>query len=238
MKTRDGFVSNSSSSSFIVVFSRKPRSLKEVKKKLFNGMDGILNWYDDYEMSYDDIATRVYNDLIATRKLTKNQLHEQLNSIVHSYVRDIECFVTSTTYNSNIPECQFDIKSDIIWDLCREQFDIGQNIREKENEFRATHHLTFFYSDDDETKARPDYDMISTDRSNLQHELNIGRWDIAEKINQEIDKMTWQAVDIFMNDHQGWWYTELSYSDGDPGGVLLEHGDIFRHIESLRISNH
>jgi hypothetical protein len=36
MKTRSGLVSNSSSSSFVVVFNKKPESAGDVKRQLFN----------------------------------------------------------------------------------------------------------------------------------------------------------------------------------------------------------
>ena len=61
MKERDGFVSNSSSSSFLIGLLRKPRSVEELKRWLFGDMD-YLQWYD-YGHKTIDIARRIFNDL-------------------------------------------------------------------------------------------------------------------------------------------------------------------------------
>jgi len=61
MKERDGFVSNSSSSSFLIGLFRKPRSVKELKRWLFGNKD-YIQWYD-YGYKTIDIAKRIFNDL-------------------------------------------------------------------------------------------------------------------------------------------------------------------------------
>jgi hypothetical protein len=46
MKTRIGFISNSSSSSFIVIFDKKPRSAKELQKAMFGDKETVAAWRD------------------------------------------------------------------------------------------------------------------------------------------------------------------------------------------------
>ena len=47
MKRRTGFVSNSSSSSFIVAFPHKPVDCKEMEELLFRGNPGLNNPYGE-----------------------------------------------------------------------------------------------------------------------------------------------------------------------------------------------
>ena len=61
MKERDGFVSNSSSSSFLIGLFRKPRSAEELKRWLFGGMD-YIQWYD-WGYKTIDIAKVIFKDL-------------------------------------------------------------------------------------------------------------------------------------------------------------------------------
>lgn len=52
MKIRSGFVSNSSSSSFIVVFDRPELTIEYLKEKLYHGASQVPythNWGDDYQ---------------------------------------------------------------------------------------------------------------------------------------------------------------------------------------------
>ena len=46
MKTRNGFVSNSSSSSFVVIFDKKPRSALALQKAMFGDRETIVTYRD------------------------------------------------------------------------------------------------------------------------------------------------------------------------------------------------
>lgn len=61
MKRRNGFVSNSSSSSFVVAFPREPKSAKETKEILFPNLD-TLDYYDGRHKTMD-IAKWVFDDI-------------------------------------------------------------------------------------------------------------------------------------------------------------------------------
>jgi len=64
MKIRNGFVSNSSSSSFIVVFPKAPKNSEDVRKMLFKkGETRYDGPYDDDFYPVDDVSQRVWDDI-------------------------------------------------------------------------------------------------------------------------------------------------------------------------------
>ena len=73
MKIRNGFVSNSSSSSFVVAFPKKPKSFDDVYEMMFYGKEGSIQPFTSFsEISYKKIAMRVWDDIKSTDK-SKNK---------------------------------------------------------------------------------------------------------------------------------------------------------------------
>jgi hypothetical protein len=62
MKIRHGFVSNSSSSSFVVAFPKEPLSVKEVKDILFGEQELIESDY--YSATTERVASTVFDDIL------------------------------------------------------------------------------------------------------------------------------------------------------------------------------
>lgn len=63
MKIRHGFVSNSSSSSFIVAFPHKPKSATELQKMLFGNEEVYPSPFEDKQWTAQTIAEVVWRDL-------------------------------------------------------------------------------------------------------------------------------------------------------------------------------
>jgi hypothetical protein len=78
MKIRNGFVSNSSSSSFILGFDIKPRSVKELHSLLFGDMEH-LQYYSDSHKTLD-LAKRIFKDLKGKRALSIKGLEKAVGS--------------------------------------------------------------------------------------------------------------------------------------------------------------
>ena len=86
MKIRIGFVSNSSSSSFVVAFDARPKSKEEVQKLLFGNKKTYANPYCDSAVWKDakknwpaeEVAQTVWEDLSAMNPLTKEEFIEEL----------------------------------------------------------------------------------------------------------------------------------------------------------------
>ena len=70
MKIRNGFVSNSSSSSFVVIFPTEPKSVEDVKKYLFDeGQEYFTHPYDDDAgFSVDQVSETVWYDICGQKK--------------------------------------------------------------------------------------------------------------------------------------------------------------------------
>ena len=66
MKIRSGFVSNSSSSSFVVVLEKKPNSPEELKNVLFKD-EKIVQYYD-YSKTTEEVSQRIFNDIESFEK--------------------------------------------------------------------------------------------------------------------------------------------------------------------------
>lgn len=104
MKIRQGFVSNSSSSSFLVGFKDIPTSKAEVSRLLF-GIEtcahcghtptGFSEPYGDGIMDADAVADRVWRDIEFADPLTEDQIVTEVND---GYISDVDAVVQSPEY--------------------------------------------------------------------------------------------------------------------------------------------
>lgn len=84
MKIRSSFVTNSSSSSFIIAFDKKPESAEEMKQILFGSQEYFFDPYYDADSQYFnkrpekysalEVATIVFNDIKEQSPLSKKAI--------------------------------------------------------------------------------------------------------------------------------------------------------------------
>ena len=82
MKIRQGFVSNSSSSSFIVIFPRMPNSIDDVKEMLFGDKTKYYSPYSDNVWDADKVSETVYCDI---QGQDKNQIDDAIDILSSSH---------------------------------------------------------------------------------------------------------------------------------------------------------
>jgi hypothetical protein len=93
MKIRNGFVSNSSSSSFVVAFPHKPTSAEDVKEMMFGKQEwhyigDIYSEDDNTDAPTIGIAQKVFNKI--NKKATKKEMFEAIRNGWFSYYIDRE----------------------------------------------------------------------------------------------------------------------------------------------------
>lgn len=71
MKTRDGFVSNSSSSSFVIALDEKPKNIKELRFCMWLWEDLIEKKDFDISVKTDTVTKRILNDIRKSKPTTK-----------------------------------------------------------------------------------------------------------------------------------------------------------------------
>lgn len=99
MKTRNGFVSNSSSSSFIIAFPHKPENVDELRTMVFGNAppdDTRAPWWDadsTYEHTIQDMAEQIFSDLNRRNPSSAdaNKLAEEMAGLYY-WCNSINCF--------------------------------------------------------------------------------------------------------------------------------------------------
>jgi len=238
MKTRMSLVSNSSSSSFIVVFPHKPQTEDEIFQFLFNGQDGqIDSCYDDnYHMTHRQISSIAFKDCFNKNKATLKELTEEFSSLVYYEFYKIEEAVKKDDIQAILDIDNFCEDSESITELIKLTRELEQMKKEEDME-HATLRRTFGIllngqKTDEESQEFKDADI----------KLRQFWWKkmspIGKKKQKILDKITKERVQEFINDHKGWWYTILNYEDHSPEGSFMEHQNVFRHVENIQICHH
>jgi hypothetical protein len=269
MKIRQGFVSNSSSSSFIVVFPKVPENKEDVHQILFRGKEGGLSVYDKDGLSFNQISEIVYNDIKSP--VTKDELIELFSHRYHYSPSTGNC--TLMGIRTDELGGQWYGQDEEFWgtdkkllyefrDLVIEEHKKDEEIREKkfriDKDFISTHPKpkcawkNSVNPDTGKPFTKKEYDAYEKWSNNLDlyrknskeyQELEKlekvswkDKWDKQDKIRHQIAK---KDVEAFLKTYKDKVIYLLNYGDNDGSvGCTMEHGDVFRNINHIRISNH
>lgn len=208
MKTRKGFVSNSSSSSFIVGFDKVPETSDDLGKMMFSTNQGILITEYCGEMLIPDIIERVFNDLKNATPLTETEIVEEIKS---GHFDGAPSFWENVERNNNTRE-------------------IEKEFCDLYNKDLSNPHKKIHSMNEDCSYNHPKYKEYLkrwNDEWNRIHEIEQKIWNAAAI----------KYFNSVKHKFQGRKNYKFEYSD-NSGEETLEHGNIFRRLPHIQISHH
>jgi hypothetical protein len=270
MKTRNGFVSNSSSSSFVVAFPKKPKDAADVWKFMYDSKDGGISVYDYDGLSHSQISSTVFNDIKHGnfKRATLKDLIELFSQRYH-YAKNVIWF------HGSIPDEDggrwseklgryFGFNKGLMEELKR----LEDRDREEDRKEMAEEHMLIelagipepsihaYKGGEDPYTHKPytksqiaQYDKYcaamdkfrKTDPAYLAAEkkrwdVHRKRWDKVDELRKRIAK---EDAQNFLDDNKGKFIFIVSYGDGNgANGCTMEHGDIFRKVPHIWVSQH
>lgn len=216
MKIRSGFVSNSSSSSFIVLFPHKPANKDDLKSMMFDKWNGSEIIDDDLDLklglTIDQIVERVFNDIKNGQKDCYNaeSVHNALNGHIDGL--DGEGTMVALLYKR--------------WRDASDKFNKLYRYSQKYISIDGEMSL----ENEKEWKKDPNY-------PEYQNKLEAEKE--AEKAwGEERNSAAKEMYDNFRKLYK-YHSFEFIFEYGDRRGEhILEHCNIFRNLPHLTIDNH
>lgn len=224
MHLRYGYVSNSSSSSFIVAMPHEPTSAKDVHRMMFGRFVRKYKGHTDTaEFTTQHIADQVFKDICVSR-ITKDRAVNELHT--HNYLFPYGCG-GGDPYIMNK----------------REAYAITASKDGVSNyeEFHIADLRTVFGK---KWKSNPAFIQYANDiRQKLLNELDDKphqNWDEYQETYYRHNDLVCQQLQVHHPELFDSPYLYLfEYSDNDGAFMsLMEHGEIFHHVPHIRISKH
>ncbi len=229
MKIRNGFVSNSSSSSFMIILDDEPKSSDDIMKALFGGKEGTIQPYG-YGIAHSEISEIVYNDILKSGKVEKKDVVEFISSLVYDDIFEAEYHtqMMCLRYPQIVTDSGF---------MTLELKNAENKQKTEFSEFCKKYNMRNIYSDCDQNGDKLSEEIL-TEASKLKILHGMNRNEIVIKRNDYIQKFSEARAEEFINDNKDKHIYLLEYSDDTQHGSVLEHGNIFRAIKHITVSNH
>ena len=266
MKIRNGFVSNSSSSSFIVAFPNKPTSEKDVLEYMFNGKDGGISVFDGDGLSYNQISAIIFKDI--KDPVDIDVISDMLSGRYHYSPESSNCFWTGKVtdkdggaWSNKYNEKWYGIDKKTMGEL--KQLTIANHNKEKEFNRREGEILSkgpkpvpyAYEGGNNYDKKAPytkeeikkynryiedmeDYKKDSKEFKELEKEKDLYWKDKYDKEHELRDKIAQKDAETFISDNKDKRFFIFEYEDHSNEGVVMEQGNIFRNVPYIEINNH
>ena len=249
MKVRECLVSNSSSSSFIVAFPKKPESVSDVAAMMHVELGKIIDYYDN-KAETSVVVKQVFEDINKNKKATSKQIAELLSQRYY-YARH-----SGNMYGNNLPYGWVD----------RDKY-YGND------EKLLAKLAKLFIEEDAESKKRwkkeaeivrkygmnmpENYSKLSEEEKDKWNK-KLSKWHetceeykkcrsddfkkldaIWKKKRSLMDELSKIDAKRFLKDNNGKYIYVFKYSDNDGEfGCAMEHGEIFKSLPHVRVSHH
>ena len=268
MKTRNGLVSNSSSSSFVVAFPKKPKTPADVWNTMFFGKDGGISVYERDGLSYSQVSTDVFNSLKDKlfKRATLKDIVEEFENRYHYYINSSTIMFDGQEtdkhggcwsekidkYCGSDPKLLEELRQEILKSeqLCCDLRDEETQILKrgpKEVPYAWGGHINYSTKKPYTKEQIKRYKKYSDDvhefkRSDEEYIAYVKKrnehWH-DEKKDKLKKKLATVDAKAFMRDNEGKFIFIVSYSDNDGGdGSTMEHGNVFKNVPHIRISHH
>lgn len=225
MKIRNGFVSNSSSSSFIVCWDNLPTTMYEIKNILFDNNE--FHEYCDYSIETETLSYTILGD---TKEATYDDIYDLQRQLYSYDIWDKKWYTTGYKPNIDLLNTVSVEKEILIYEK--------NSINDKLKLFTEEEKKTFVRTQ--KLGRILDKDEIS-DREKEYNELYNLYIDTSNKLydSENLEQLIKESTDKFMEDNKDKKIVIYHYSDNDgQEGCVLEHGDVFSNLDYLRISHH
>jgi len=208
MKIRMGFVSNSSSSSFIVAFDKKPESVEEVERLL--DLPEHVCCYDNVAHGHD-VAHRVFSDVESNPGSA--ELEEELTRLFSAYIEDYSPprYGSSDSVKRSLPQY-----------LPKE----GEALFNKYWELRLEH------------KEASEIGWSQRLSESERREKNDKSWKLLDEVSEVARELAPLVVREFLRVHEKSFILIAEYEDHSTLEAIMEHGNIFAKLEHIRVSHH
>ncbi|NPV13091.1 MAG: hypothetical protein HPY57_15095 [Ignavibacteria bacterium] len=228
MKIRNGFVSNSSSSSFIVVWDKKPTSVEEVHQILFNGEKLHTYWDDSYDAK--ELAQIIFND---TKQLSKDEIIKIQRELYQYNSWSDKNYWYSKGYKPNKELCRkYEEEMKIASDQEKYWEDVLKKFSDKEKQtFLRKNKLERVLNE----KTENERERLYFEAVEKLREVRKALWES----NETMDKLVEESAEKFINDFGDKFISYYHYSDNNGDiQAYLEHSGVFDKLKHWQISHH